>query len=301
MATYREAAVELMRKITSEGRPYVLGGGHYWYSPDTTFVYEDVFGVSVSIPAGAMDCSGAVSSVYKALGLLDKGTVYSTSVMADLMCATGYFIYHDWSDSYVMRPGDLALRSYETGHVAMCMDSSFTLAEFLPNEGGDPDEPYYDFGWNICLELSDAIGNMTWSESGSGGGTGSSIDEDGLWGRETTRALQNHYGTTPDGEVWHQWAPNIRENPVLVDGWLCDDSLLGSPVIRAIQSNLGVAPVDGIMGQDTITAINNLFAGNYVADKDNPDTYKYLSTGAVWEIQHQLNGGVWPLQLSWQS
>ena len=301
MATYRDAAVDLMKQLVNSGRQYSYDGdGHSWTNLETMYTY----GVPVNMPAGDTDCSGAVTNTYIALGVLQAG-YYDTGNMADKLCSQG-FIYHTWGDSYVMRPGDLALRPKNTGmeygHVAMCVGNDYTLAEFTtPSAGGPGIRSFYNYPWTICLELPDSIGNMTWSDSGSGGGTGGNIDEDGLWGKETTRALQNHYGTTPDGEVWHQWAPNIRENPVLVDGWLCDDTLLGSPVIRAIQSNLGVAPVDGIMGQDTITAINNLFAGNYVADKDNPDTYKYLSTGAVWEIQHQLNGGVWPLQLPWQS
>lgn len=127
----------------------------------------------------------------------------------------------------------------------------------------------------------------------SGGSTtvpgGGSIAEDGYWGSETTRAFQRHYGTPEDGTVSHQWEPNIRANPVLTTGWLCDETLIGSTVIRAIQRDLGVE-ADGIMGPNTIGAIYNLFGGAYGYSTT-------LSTAAVWEIQHQLNGGVWPLHL----
>ena len=44
------------------------------------------------------------------------------------------------------------------------------------------------------------------------------------------------------------------------------------------------------MGPNTIGAIYNLFGGAYGYSTT-------LSTAAVWEIQHQLNGGVWPLHL----
>lgn len=291
MATYREAAVNLMTRLATEGRGYELKGGHSW----TNLVTYDVYGVSVGVPAGSMDCSGAVSAVYKALGLLDKGTIYDTGNMEYLMCDTGYFTWHSWDDPYVMRPGDLMLKPKPSddaiGHVAMCIANDFSLAEFTTdNVGGPGVRGFYDFPWTVCLELNDSIGNQTWSGSSTGGsGTGGPIAEDGVWGKATTAAMQRHYGTVADGEVWHQWRPNIDANPVLGEGWMCDETLLGSPVIRALQSDLGVS-ADGIMGPATISAIYDLFGGAYGHSTT-------LSAAAVWEIQHQLNGDVWPLHL----
>ena len=292
MATYRDAAVDLMKQLVLSGRGYYLGGGRDWSNVSTMYTY----GVGVSMLNGATDCSGSVTNVYAALGVISKG-YYETADMRSKLTAQG-FLEHQWSDSYVMRPGDLAL--CEPGHVAMCVADDFTLAEFLP--GAVRITPFYEpvmkdgRSWNYCLELPDSIGDRTWSGSGtSGSGTGGSgtvggsIAEDGVWGKATTAAMQRHYGTVADGEVWHQWRPNIDANPVLGEGWMCDETLLGSTVIRALQSDLGVE-ADGIMGPATISAIYDLFGGAYGHSTT-------LSAAAVWEIQHQLNGGVWPLHL----
>lgn len=164
-----------------------------------------------------------------------------------------------------MRPGDLAIK--RGVHVAMCVDSTFTLADFWPangsedeNEGDQGGEgrvvPFYDtLGWEGCIEMMDALGNQTWvgpnheyrlvSGGSSGGSASASITEDGYWGPDTTRAMQAHYGTY----------------------------------------------VDGIFGEADIVKIkSDLFAGVY-------GTAGTMDRATVWQIQHQLNGGVWPLRL----
>lgn len=168
MATYRDAAVDLMKQLVDSGRQYSYdGGGHTWTNLETMYTY----GVPVEMPLGDTDCSGAVTNVYMALGVLQKG-YYDTGNMADSLCSQG-FIYHPWEDSYVMRPGDLALRPKNTGmeygHVAMCVADDFTLAEFtIP---APRICPFYDYPWTICLELPDSIGNQAWSGGSTGGST----------------------------------------------------------------------------------------------------------------------------------
>lgn len=291
MATYREAAVNLMSQLVTEGREYELGGGHDW----TDLVARSVFGIGVYVPGGNMDCSGSVSAVYKALGLLNKYAHYPTSNMADLMCATGYFVAHDWNDSYVMRPGDLMLRpstDYAIGHVAMCVASDFSLAEFTTNSAGGPGiRSFYNFPWTICLEFLDSIGNRTWSGSdgGTGGGTGGaangSISIDGYWGSATTSALQRHYGTVVDGIASHQWEPNVTANPALTSGWRCDETAQGSPMIRKLQEDLGTE-VDGIFGGPDIYALQSK-CGTVA------DGVLWGPSPCVMEMQRRLNAGTW--------
>ena len=72
-------------------------------------------------------------------------------------------------------------------------------------------------------------------------------------------ALQNYFGTYADGEIWHQWAPNVNRNGALTSGWMCDGTAKGSPVIRALQNILGVT-ADGIIGTDTIMALQTRWA-----------------------------------------
>lgn len=211
-----------------------------------------------------------------------------TGTMKGHFCAAGFSAYAPGSIS--LEAGDICLN--EVHHVEMYIGNGQLCGAHgnYDNVQGDSSGgeisagAYYDYPWDVILRPP-ADGGST----GDGGSIGTSIAEDGYWGTETMAAFQRHYGTVVDGEVWHQWAPNIQANPVLTTGWVCDETLLGSPVIRAIQGDLGVT-ADGIMGPDTIAAIYSLFGGAYGSSTT-------LSTGVVWEIQHQLNGGVWPLRL----
>lgn len=207
---------------------------------------------------------------------------YYTGTMKSHFCAAGFSAYAPGSVS--LEAGDVCLN--EADHVEMYIGNGQLCGAHANHDGAQGDssggeisiQGYYDYPWDVILR-----------PPADGGSTAASIAEDGYWGTETTAALQRHYGIVVDGEVWHQWAPNVQANPVLTSGWICDETLLGSPVIRAIQNDLGVK-ADGIMGSDTIEAIYNLFGGAYGHSTT-------LSTAAVWEIQHQLNGGVWPMHL----
>lgn len=116
-------------------------------------------------------------------------------------------------------------------------------------------------------------------------GTGDGIAADGYWGSDTTRALQRHYGTVVDGEVWHQWAPNVQANPALTTGWMCDETLEGSPVIRALQTDLGTS-VDGIFGTNDIRAMQAR-CGTVV------DGTLWGPSPCIAEFQRRLNAGTW--------
>ena len=150
--------------------------------------------------------------------------------------------------------------------------------------------------------MMDALGNQTWvgpnheyrlvSGGSSGGSASASITEDGYWGPDTTRAMQAHYGTYVDGIVSHQWEPNVAANSevLLRSSWEGDYTATGSPMIRALQADIGTEQ-DGIFGEADIVKIkSDLFAGVY-------GTAGTMDRATVWQIQHQLNGGVWPLRL----
>lgn len=78
------------------------------------------------------------------------------------------------------------------------------------------------------------------------------IAVDGYWGSDTTKRLQQTFGTVVDGEVWHQYKPNAQA--AFTSGWKYDNTLEGSPLIKAMQKKLGVS-ADGIIGKDTINAL----------------------------------------------
>lgn len=264
MATIRQAAVDLMTQLATSGRAYLLAGGRDWSSTETRYVY----GEAVSVPMGPMDCSGSVTDVYIALGVITN-QYYDTGNMASKLCAQG-FIYHDWSDSYVMRPGDLALYPSGTGsrpgHVAMCVDSNFSLAEFTtPSAGGPGVKAFYDYPWTVCLELPDSIANRTWGSGSSGGGTSS------------IKSMQSML----NGKL-----SSFGQGSVSVDGIYGQQTQRG--LVRLLQASDNIdygysLSVDGIVGPATLAAVNAHQIG-----------YGHETTGNdVWAVKAMLVGNGW--------
>lgn len=85
------------------------------------------------------------------------------------------------------------------------------------------------------------------------------IEEDGLWGEETTTRLQQIFGTPVDGVVSNQWECYKKGNPGLVSGfeWLANPNGNGSPLIKKMQKWAGMPAKDqdGEIGPDTIKAV----------------------------------------------
>lgn len=80
------------------------------------------------------------------------------------------------------------------------------------------------------------------------------IDEDGKWGKDTTKKAQQVFGTMVDGIVSNQYAAYKSENPGLLSTtfeWKTNPNDYGSELIRAIQKKVG-ANVDGYIGTETI-------------------------------------------------
>lgn len=87
------------------------------------------------------------------------------------------------------------------------------------------------------------------------------FEVDGLWGRETTRALQRYIKTSIDGEVSHQH-PECAQ-PGFTTGWQYDQTYEGSELIRAIQlwlqsRGLYDAHIDGLCGTQTVKALQRM-------------------------------------------
>lgn len=79
--------------------------------------------------------------------------------------------------------------------------------------------------------------------------------EDGCWGKNTTRRLQQIFETPADGIVSNQYLCYKTKNPGLDSGWDWKKQPSGySPLIKAIQNHIGAAP-DGYIGPNTIRAM----------------------------------------------
>lgn len=109
------------------------------------------------------------------------------------------------------------------------------------------------------------------------------IDEDGLWGKDTTRKAQEVFGTPVDGIVSNQLVWWKNKNPGLLDSsfeW--DDYMAGgSALICAIQNKLGVNP-DGYIGSETISAMQRWLGTPVDGCVSNP-------SAMVKAFQHWLN------------
>lgn len=104
---------------------------------------------------------------------------------------------------------------------------------------------------NLQLLNAMRVGKAPASSPSSSGG----LKVDGYWGKDTTRRLQQIFGTTVDGVVSNQFSCYKAQNPGLDSGWEWQSNPSGySPLIKAIQKKVG-ASQDGHIGPKTIKAI----------------------------------------------
>ena len=80
------------------------------------------------------------------------------------------------------------------------------------------------------------------------------IEEDGYWGVDCTKATQKFLGTPVDGEVDGQYSPNKKYLPNATSGWHFASKAKGSTMIKALQRLVGVK-ADGIAGKGTVVAL----------------------------------------------
>lgn len=262
--TQREAFARLMEHMCRHD-----GNGGHGYSQanrmgDGTVEWVDLGdGVRVSVAGGDRDCSSAVVTCLRAVGVDTFGASYTGNMREELL-RTGLFEWHPQGDGYVARRGDIYLN--ETHHTAVCTCADpDTLAQFSRSETGgvtgregDQDgyesniRSYYSYPWD---------GKLAWIGDGDTlGGTVSDVAEatdpdlgdTRYWGRKFTGELQRQRGTTVDGIVSGQCAEWLDHMPA-VDRSTLDLSGGGSMVIGSCQRLWGTGE-DGIYGEQSIKA-----------------------------------------------
>lgn len=114
---------------------------------------------------------------------------------------------------------------------------------------------------------------------------GRAIDVDGVWGRDTTTAVQKALGTEQDGTVSDQYAGHKADNPGLSSAsWEWHDTTtLGSDMVRSLQRKIG-ASVDGIAGTKTFKALQKYLGTVQDGHISNP-------SNCVMALQRRLNEG----------
>lgn len=279
MATVQERAVEIMKHFVDTGVAYSMGKGHSQSEWTDYFTLSD--GTTARGPR-VTDCSGGVICAYENADPGCTGGAGDTGDMKTCFLSTGKWEWHPAGDGYIAKPGDVYLYSKynhsEGGHTAMCYTAvPDMMVDVFPNYARITEYYNYGSGWD---------GKLVYIGNGGGTSTGGTIEVDGYWGKATTAALQRHYGCSyVDGEVWHQYAPNVNANSALTSGWICDSTLTGSPVIRALQEDLGTS-VDGVFGTNDIKALQRR-CGTYV------DGVLTGPSPCVKEMQRRLNAGTW--------
>lgn len=116
--------------------------------------------------------------------------------------------------------------------------------------------------------------------------SGAGLTVDGLWGKATTRAVQEALGTTVDGIVSNQYACYRSQNPGLLSSswsWKTAPNAGGSPMVKALQRKLGTS-VDGYVGPGTIAALQRHLGTVADGKVSNPSPM-------VKELQRRLNAG----------
>ena len=111
------------------------------------------------------------------------------------------------------------------------------------------------------------------------------IAVDGWWGGDTILALKQHYMTYFfDDHVHTQYQPNLDANTALVQPyWEGTYNPQNDALVALIQEKVGV-PVDGIIGAQTIRALQAKM-GTYV------DGVLTGPSPCVMELQRRINSG----------
>ncbi|MCK0471386.1 M23 family metallopeptidase [Halalkalibacter sp. APA_J-10(15)] len=132
--------------------------------------------------------------------------------------------------------------------------------------------------WNI--EKSNAVNPVDFLEKNLTPPTVANLNEDGKWGNQTTRALQEHLATVVDGYLSNQSRNSITQ---ALYGTTVQFGTGGSLVIRALQRKLKVKD-DGLLGPITVRALQKNLGTVQDGKLSRPSM-------VVRELQRQLNNG----------
>lgn len=104
--------------------------------------------------------------------------------------------------------------------------------------------------------------------------TKNAIEVDGKWGSDTTKRLQEIFGTTVDGVISNQWATYQASNPGLRSGWEWEATPngKGSQLIKAMQRWAGMpeSDCDGEIGTKTIKGFQEKLCTTVDGKVSNP-------------------------------
>lgn len=261
--TQREAFAQVMEHLVSHD-----GGGGHGYSQANrmgdgtteTICLSD--GTTVTIAGGDRDCSSAVVTALRAVGVNTFGASY-TGNMREQLLKTGLFGWRKMGVKSAQR-GDIYLN--EKCHTAVCVSpygsargdllAQFSISEKGTVTGTKGDQTgresnikaYYSYPWDGTLYWLGDGKTLNGSNSEVADNTVPSLGDTRYFGPKMAKELQRQLGTTADGVISGQWPANERYL------WACDRGVIeyvkggvGSNAVRALQDKVGckVYPVVG--------------------------------------------------------
>lgn len=261
--TQREAFAQVMEHLVSHD-----GGGGHGYSQANrmgdgtteTICLSD--GTTVTIAGGDRDCSSAVVTALRAVGVNTFGASY-TGNMREQLLKTGLFGWRKMGVKSARR-GDIYLN--EKCHTAVCVSPCGSargdlLAQFSISEKGTVTgtkgdqtgresniKAYYSYPWDGTLYWLGDGKTLNGSNTEVADNTVPSLGDTRYFGPKMAKELQRQLGTTADGVISGQWPANERYL------WACDRGVIeyvkggvGSNAVRALQDKVGckVYPVVG--------------------------------------------------------
>lgn len=261
--TQREAFAQVMEHLVSHD-----GGGGHGYSQANrmgdgtteTICLSD--GTTVTIAGGDRDCSSAVVTALRAVGVNTFGASY-TGNMREQLLKTGLFGWRKMGVKSAQR-GDIYLN--EKCHTAVCVSpygsargdllAQFSISEKGTVTGTKGDQTgresnikaYYSYPWDGTLYWLGDGKTLNGSNTEVADNTVPSLGDTRYFGPKMAKELQRQLGTTADGVISGQWPANERYL------WACDRGVIeyvkggvGSNAVRALQDKVGckVYPVIG--------------------------------------------------------
>lgn len=261
--TQREAFAQVMEHLVSHD-----GGGGHGYSQANrmgdgtteTICLSD--GTTVTIACGDRDCSSAVVTALRAVGVNTFGASY-TGNMREQLLKTGLFGWRKMGVKSAQR-GDIYLN--EKCHTAVCVSpygsargdllAQFSISEKGTVTGTKGDQTgresnikaYYSYPWDGTLYWLGDGKTLNGSNTEVADNTVPSLGDTRYFGPKMAKELQRQLGTTADGVISGQWPANERYL------WACDRGVIeyvkggvGSNAVRALQDKVGckVYPVVG--------------------------------------------------------
>lgn len=261
--TQREAFAQVMEHLVSHD-----GGGGHGYSQANrmgdgtteTICLSD--GTTVTIAGGDRDCSSAVVTALRAVGVNTFGASYTGNMWEQLL-KTGLFGWRKMGVKSAQR-GDIYLN--EKCHTAVCVSpygsargdllAQFSISEKGTVTGTKGDQTgresnikaYYSYPWDGTLYWLGDGKTLNGSNTEVADNTVPSLGDTRYFGPKMAKELQRQLGTTADGVISGQWPANERYL------WACDRGVIeyvkggvGSNAVRALQDKVGckVYPVVG--------------------------------------------------------